>query len=363
VQVRETATTPPSAATGKATATTKSGRGRRAPAKPRYEVVSTGKLISLLAGSDGMSTRDLARATNGDPARVLALLKEQEDAKLVRRRSRTWSCRPGRCTRRDPLVRVVGGAGPHGRSHRPGNHDRPSHVSALVIGDHRNCSSPAGGRLVPVGSNIHTRPSRALARAVARATSGLAEVTTAGPMYADTAGMITPLVLPDRGGPSSSTARSGRANRHCPSSPAPSHTPPPACAASARIARNGSASAGIAALLGARGRARDARTASITTSATRATISTTATPITLKWIALADQEPRAHEGDQHRWLGDPPSARLGLMRRSPPVRPAPGTRLTILNGDYASSNRSIQGRRNRHVRPSRLASSSPRRAR
>jgi hypothetical protein len=85
VQVRETATTPPSAATGKSTATTKPGRGRRAPAKPRDEVVPTGTLISLLAGSEGMSTRELARATNGDPAQVLALLKEQEDAKLVRR--------------------------------------------------------------------------------------------------------------------------------------------------------------------------------------------------------------------------------------------------------------------------------------
>lgn len=58
---------------------------RRSPTKSRYEVVPAGKLLSLLGGSEGMSTRDLARATNGDPTQVLAVLKEQETAKQVRR--------------------------------------------------------------------------------------------------------------------------------------------------------------------------------------------------------------------------------------------------------------------------------------
>lgn len=83
VQGRETATSPRPAA--KSAATTKPGRRRRARTKRRYEVLTTGTLISLLAGSEGMSTREVAHATNGDPAQVLALLKEQEDAGLVRR--------------------------------------------------------------------------------------------------------------------------------------------------------------------------------------------------------------------------------------------------------------------------------------
>lgn len=65
--------------------TTKRRSARRAPAKHRYEVVPAGKLISLLGNGEGMSTRDLARATNGDPSQVLALLKEREDAKQIRR--------------------------------------------------------------------------------------------------------------------------------------------------------------------------------------------------------------------------------------------------------------------------------------
>ena len=66
--------------------------------------------------------------------------------------------------------------------------------------------------------------------------------------------MTTPLVLPDRGGPSINTACSGRANFQCSSSLAPSHTPPPACAASVRIARKGSAPARISGVLDAWGR-------------------------------------------------------------------------------------------------------------
>ena len=44
-----------------------------------------GKLTAVLAGSPGMSTRELSRATNGDPDQVLAMLKVQEDASQVRR--------------------------------------------------------------------------------------------------------------------------------------------------------------------------------------------------------------------------------------------------------------------------------------
>ena len=76
-----------------------------------------------------------------------------------------------------------------------------------------------------------------------------------------------------------------------------------------------------------------------------------------------DQEHRAHGDELHRRPCDPPAARLGLVRRSPLVWPVHRTHLTIPTGGYSSSSRSIRGRRNRHARPSRLAGSSPRRAR
>lgn len=55
------------------------------PAEPKYEVVPAGKLTALLAGADGLRTAELARATGGDPAQVLSLLKEHERAGVVRR--------------------------------------------------------------------------------------------------------------------------------------------------------------------------------------------------------------------------------------------------------------------------------------
>jgi hypothetical protein len=60
-------------------------RARRKPAEPKYQVVPAGKLTALLAGTDGLRTAELAKATNGDPAQVLTLLKEQESAGEVRR--------------------------------------------------------------------------------------------------------------------------------------------------------------------------------------------------------------------------------------------------------------------------------------
>jgi hypothetical protein len=60
-------------------------RSRRNPSRVAYQVVPVGKLTAMLANSDGMRTRELATATNGDPTQVLALLKEQESAGQVRR--------------------------------------------------------------------------------------------------------------------------------------------------------------------------------------------------------------------------------------------------------------------------------------
>jgi hypothetical protein len=60
-------------------------RAPRASVKRTYEVVPVGKIIALLSGAEGMRTRELSQATNGDPTQLLALLKEQEDAGQVRR--------------------------------------------------------------------------------------------------------------------------------------------------------------------------------------------------------------------------------------------------------------------------------------
>ena len=58
---------------------------RRTPARPRYVVVPAGKLTALLDGSEGMSTPELAKATNGKPDRILGMLRELEKADQIRR--------------------------------------------------------------------------------------------------------------------------------------------------------------------------------------------------------------------------------------------------------------------------------------
>ena len=76
----------------------------------------------------------------------------------------------------------------------------PSHDLEESTGDQRS-SCPPAGVLEPVGSNTQTRPSRERIRLVARHTSGLVDVETAGPQCVSSAGMITALVLPARRGP------------------------------------------------------------------------------------------------------------------------------------------------------------------
>jgi hypothetical protein len=68
-------------------------KGRRVPPKrkPRKtvgrenEVVPAGKLTARLDGSAGMSTSELAKATNGKPGQILSLLRELEKTDQVRR--------------------------------------------------------------------------------------------------------------------------------------------------------------------------------------------------------------------------------------------------------------------------------------
>ena len=58
---------------------------RRKTVRRGNEVVPAGKLTALLAGSAGMSTSELARATSGRPDQILALLRELEKTDQIRR--------------------------------------------------------------------------------------------------------------------------------------------------------------------------------------------------------------------------------------------------------------------------------------
>jgi hypothetical protein len=59
-----------------------------------HDIVPAGKLESLLSGSDGLSTSELAQRTNGDQDQLLVLLKELEQRgrahRSGRRRSTRW---------------------------------------------------------------------------------------------------------------------------------------------------------------------------------------------------------------------------------------------------------------------------------
>jgi len=58
---------------------------RRRAAAPKYDVVPAGKLTTVLDGAAGMSTAQLAQATNGKPDQILALLRELERTDQIRR--------------------------------------------------------------------------------------------------------------------------------------------------------------------------------------------------------------------------------------------------------------------------------------
>lgn len=58
---------------------------RRRTVRRGNEVVPAGKLTALLDGSAGMSTSELAKATNGRADQILALLRELEKTDQIRR--------------------------------------------------------------------------------------------------------------------------------------------------------------------------------------------------------------------------------------------------------------------------------------
>lgn len=53
--------------------------------RPRYEAVSADELTVLLDGSEGMSTSELATASDGKRDQILARLRELENADQIRR--------------------------------------------------------------------------------------------------------------------------------------------------------------------------------------------------------------------------------------------------------------------------------------
>src|SRR5207237_9696921 len=90
----------------------------------------------------------------------------------------------------------------------------PSHVRLAVTGDHPKGHTPGGAGTVPVGSHRQQRPSWARAPRVTSMQSLLVEVLSTGPAAARMEGITTEVVFPDRGGPSTRAACSGRAHTH-----------------------------------------------------------------------------------------------------------------------------------------------------
>ncbi len=97
-----------------------------------------------------------------------------------------------------------------------------SQLEAAATGDQHSRRTPSGScRSEAAGSNSHAWPTSDRAATVARITSGLVEVAITAPDAPITAGIITALVFPERGGPSTITALSGSARAQLPLRPRP----------------------------------------------------------------------------------------------------------------------------------------------
>src|SRR5205085_7847876 len=96
-------------------------------------------------------------------------------------------------------------------------------------GDHRAMETPGGAAMVPEGSNSQQVPRRLREPAVISITSGLVEVLTTARGAVRTTGMTRDEVLPDRGGPRTSTQCSAGANTGQPPWPRPRYNPSGPC--------------------------------------------------------------------------------------------------------------------------------------
>ena len=90
---------------------------RRTPSVPKPEpepvIVPAGKLLTLLTGSEGITTAELARQTGGAPDQILQMLKELEEAGTAHRsgarRTTRWhgGGQPGKPVRAKAAPRVA----------------------------------------------------------------------------------------------------------------------------------------------------------------------------------------------------------------------------------------------------------------
>jgi hypothetical protein len=91
-------------------------------------------------------------------------------------------------------------------------------------GDQCRGTRPGVGRTDPVGSNSRHLPRSDRDARVASTTSRLVDVDTTGPLLANTLGMISDVVLPERGGPRIITECCG-CTKHQPPSLCPRYAP------------------------------------------------------------------------------------------------------------------------------------------
>ena len=85
-----------------ATTTTRRAQTTKPAASPT--VVPVGKLLDLLKGTDGLTTRELAKQTGGQSSAILHLLKEQETDGNVRRTGQKAATRWHLITDEDRIV-------------------------------------------------------------------------------------------------------------------------------------------------------------------------------------------------------------------------------------------------------------------
>ncbi len=145
------------------------------------------------------------------------------------------------------LMRAMRGAltDTGGRSHRPRHQQRPIPVRRAA---HRRPPQPSHPKgVLAAGGVKHPAAAKPLAGSRGRGRDvRLGRGTHRRTLVREQRGVITALVFPDRGGPSSSTARSGRESCQSPSCLIPRYRPPPSSRAPSRTTASGSSVLAIA---------------------------------------------------------------------------------------------------------------------
>lgn len=82
----------------------RSSKRRRGTRRSTATAIDPATLVNALAGSAGLTTGELAKAVDGQPARVLQLMKEREAAGVVRRTGRRRATRWHLFTEEDKIA-------------------------------------------------------------------------------------------------------------------------------------------------------------------------------------------------------------------------------------------------------------------